>query len=48
VANAARCPAGGNLPLPADRRALFAPATLVDFLVIRMDQHGGETSFCLK
>jgi len=39
--HAARCATGlGNLPLPGNRLALFATATLVDFLVIRMDQHG--------
>jgi hypothetical protein len=39
--HAARCATGlGNLPLPGHRLALFATATLVDFLVIRMDQHG--------
>ncbi len=45
MANAARSLAGGDLPLPTNRTTLFATATLVDFLVIRMDQHGGETSF---
>jgi hypothetical protein len=45
VANAARRLAGGNLPLPANRLTLLAPATLVDFLVIRMDQHLFEPSF---
>jgi len=40
VANAARCLTGGNLPLATNRSSLFATATLVDFLVIRMNQHG--------
>jgi len=37
---ARRATGGGDLPLPSDCLALLATATLVDFLVIRMDQHG--------
>jgi hypothetical protein len=45
VADATRRPANGREPLPADGIALLASTPLVDFLVKRMNQHLGKTSF---